>query len=283
MSDKNPTPPTDDFLHLVPGPTLVSLQKASQDSKVKDKTREGLLHILDESFSQYNQIGLTETETTTLSRTLKRLSTGASTFAVLQCLGADCKFQAKCPLVAMKSETRHGKAPVGSDCLLEATLLRDSLVSYIQEYEVDPANYTEVNIVTELAEIESLLWRINMQLSTGANSMFVIDQTIGFDRESGNPIIQKQVDPLFEQKQKLANRKSKLMKLMVGDRQEKYKKEAALKQKPAQDASSQMSEVKKQLQALQNKLNQTAGPTPIDAEVLSPEQFMLGNTVEEKK
>lgn len=270
--------------------TLSALTRKTWNDPAK-KTKDGLLHILDQSFSDYSEIELTEAESAKLATTLKRLSTGASSFAMLNCQGNACPFAARCPLVQMgKTSERpgaginpHGKAPVGQDCLLEATLLRDAATSYIQEYQVDPVNFTEVNIVTELAEIEVLLWRINMQLAVGENALLVINQTVGFDRESGQPITQQQVSPLFEQKQKLAARKSKLTKLMVGDRQEKYKKEAALKQKPDADASSQMSDVKKQLQALQTKLAGQKGPAIIDAEVVSPEDFMHSSTEGEDK
>lgn len=259
--------------------TLTSLTKKTWNDPSL-KTKEGLLHVLDESFSDYSEIELTQQESAQLSTTLKRLSTGASSFTLLHCQGNACPFASRCPLVKMgkSPEKPHGKAPFKSDCLLEATLLRDAATSYIQEYQVDPANFTEVNIVTELAEIEVLLWRINMQLAVGENALLVINQTIGFDRQSGQAIVQQQVSPLFEQKQKLAARKSKLIKLMVGDRQEKYKKEAALKQKPDTDASSQMSDVKKQLQALQNKLKTKTPSEVIDAELVSAEDFMHSST-----
>ena len=265
-------------------PGVTTLSKLAKDNKVDPvkNTRQGILNILDDSISDYSSIELTEAETVTLGKTLKRLSTGAASFALLHCTGADCPFASKCPLVAMPSKDRHGKAPVGMDCLLESTMLRETASAYLQEYQVDAINYTEVNIVTELAEIETLIWRINMQLSEAENSLLVIDQTIGFDRGTNLPIVQQQVSPLFEQKQKLAARKSKLVKLMVGDRQEKYKKEAALKQKPDADASSQMSDVKRQLEQLQQKIN-TAGGKIIDAEIMSPEKFMLQEGEGEKE
>lgn len=262
-------------------PGVTSLAKVARDSKVDPvkRTKEAVLNILDDSIGDYSETVLTQEEQVKLSKTLKRLSTGAASFALLNCKGADCPFAKRCPLVQMKTESsptgaggsRHGKAPVNQDCLLESTLLRETAASYFQEYQVDAVNYTEVNIVTELAEIEVLLWRINMQLGESENALLVIDQTIGFDRNTNQPIVQQQVSPLFEQKQKLATRKSKLVKLMVGDRQEKYKKEAALKQKPDADASSQMSEVKRQLQQLQ----QANKAKVIDAEIISPETFML--------
>lgn len=269
---------TDDFIKTGPDIKQTALSKVAEPAA---KTRDALLQVLDEGFSNYDNIGLTDQESARLKTTIRRLQVGSASFSVLHCAGAACPFAARCPLVQMKTpgvppvDDIHGKAPVGKDCILEASLLRDSLTSYMQEYEVDPANYTELNIVTELAEIEVLLWRCNMQLSSGDNALLVIDQTIGFDRHSGQAITQQQVSPVFEQKQKLANRKSRLIKLMVGDRQEKYKKEAALKQKPTTDASTQMADMKKQLQSLQNRLKAPSTDTVIDADVISPEDFML--------
>ena len=39
-----------------------------------------------------------------------------------------------------------GKAPVGLDCILEATLLRDAATSYLQEYQVDPVRTMITNV-----------------------------------------------------------------------------------------------------------------------------------------
>ena len=265
---------SDDILIGKTTPGVTSLAKVARDNKTDPvkSTRQGVLNIIDDSVSDYSSIELTEAESILLGKSLKRLSTGSASWAILQCKGSECPFARRCPLVQMKSNTSHGKAPVGQDCLLESTLFRETLSSYLQEYQVDAINYTEVNIVTELAEIETMLWRINMQLGESENALLVIDQTIAFD--GTNEIVQQQVSPLFEQKQKLATRKSKLVKLMVGDRQEKYKKEAALKQKPDSDASSAMSEVKRRLQVLQQQVNSAK---IIDAEIVSPEEFMLSD------
>jgi hypothetical protein len=245
-------------------------------SKTGEKTKEGLLHILDDSFSDYSEIDLTPEESIKFNKTLKRLSTGASTFSVMNCKGAACHIASRCELAQMgkSSDRPHGKAPVNSPCVLEATIMRDSMSSYLKEYQINPENFTEVNIVAEMAEIETLLWRINMSLSDGSE-LLVIDQTIGFDRSTGQAITQQQVAPLFEQKQKLLARKSKLVKLMVGDRQEKYKKESALKQKPQSDSSSQMSAIRRQLGLMEAQLKKSKKDNNIiEGEVLTPEQLI---------
>jgi hypothetical protein len=62
----------------------------------------------------------------------------------------------------------------------------------------------------------------------------------------------------MEQKERLYNRRSKVVKLMVGDRQERYKKEAALKVKVDQDPSSQMALMRGKLEGLQRNLSKAA-------------------------
>lgn len=54
----------------------------------------------------------------------------------------------------------------------------------------------------------------------------------------------------MDQKERLQSRKSKIIKLMVGDRQEKYKKEAALKMKLDQDPSSKQAALRAKLDLL---------------------------------
>lgn len=251
--------------------TVASLTRIDPSAK----TKQSLLNIINDSFSDYQSIELTDEESQRLAKTLSRLSTGAATFALLRCEGALCPFASQCPLVQMgrSSLSPHGKAPVGNDCLLESTIMRDSLASYIQEFDIDPKNYTEVNIVSELAEIETLMWRINMQLARTENALLTIEQSVGVDGE-GNSITRLEAHPLIDQKAKLATRKSKLQKAMVGDRQEKYKKEAALKQHNTMDASNQMSDVRKKIKTLEAKVQ---AASVIEAEFKSAEDLMGGD------
>jgi hypothetical protein len=115
------------------------------------------------------------------------------------------------------------------------------------EYDVDPNSFTEVAYVNELAEIEIMLMRLNMSISRPENAELVIDQVVAIGQD-GTPIVQKQVSPFLEQKDKLLARRSRIVKLMVGDRQEKYKKEAALKVKIDKDPSSEMAKTRSRLE-----------------------------------
>lgn len=242
---------------------------------LEKKDKKSLKQILEAGAEDYSDISLDEQEEEQLVKVLKKMATGAAVFAPMNCAGSNCPFATQCPLARM------GKAPINKPCLLEENMFKESTIAYVSEYEVDPNNFTELGICTELAEIEILQWRLNMTLRTPEHATLVIEQAIGQDPH-GEAITQLQVSPVFEQKQKLANRKSKLIKLMVGDRQEKYKKEAALKQKSEEDASSQMSAVRAQLAEMeqQMRLKKKEADEVIDVQFVSAED-LIAQSLEE--
>jgi len=258
-------------LDITPPAKKRSLSLVTRDawSDIKTKDKKTLKLILEAGADDYSDIELTEAEERDLARTLKKMATGAAAFAPMKCAGPECPFASDCPLQQI------GKAPIDRPCLLEETMLKEAVLNYVSEYEVDPNNFTELGICTELSEIEVLQWRLNMALRRPENAGLVTEQTIAIDHRTQETITQLQVSPIFEQKQKLSNRKSKLVKLMVGDRQEKYKKEAALKQKTDEDASSQMAAVKQQLRDLQMQARKASDKTEIiNAEVITPESLI---------
>ena len=80
----------------------------------------------------------------------------------------------------------------------------------------------------------------------------------------------------MDQKEKLQNRRSKVIKLMVGDRQERYKKEAALKVKMEQDPSSQMALMRGKLEELQRNLSLSSedSPSPQKEKKMTPQDLI---------
>jgi len=151
-----------------------------------------------------------------------------------------------------------GKHPLGRPCPIEWEFFTSERMRYITEYGVDPESHTELHICSQLAEIELLLWRCNQNLAQADTyGGLLIDQSMGVDK-NGDPITQKQISPLIELKERLENRRLKLVKIMVGDRQEKYKREAALKVREDVDPSSQMSALRDQMQRLQHNIDALA-------------------------
>ena len=215
-------------------------------------TKSNYFRFLQHDLNNYEDIELDPKEARKIHTHLQKLSTGATAMVPLYCAGSQCPFAHSCPLVEIN------KAPLGRQCILEVQLLKEWTLRYFEEYDVDPHNFTEIGYINELAEIEILLNRLNMNLARPENAELVIDQVAHISHD-GTPILQKQLSPFMEQKERLYNRRSKVVKLMVGDRQERYKKEAALKVKVDQDPSSQMAHMRSKLEALQRNLTETAG------------------------
>src|SRR5690606_36975517 len=157
------------------------------------------------------------------------------------------------------------------NCLVETQLIKEFTIRYMEEYDIDPSNFTEVGYVNELAEIEIFLFRLNMNLAKAENASLIIDQENGATNQ-GDPIIRKEVSPFMELKDRLQNRRSKIIKLMVGDRQEKYKKESALKVKEDADPSSKMSQMRNRIENLNRQLD-SMNQKPA-GNVLSPEDLI---------
>ena len=109
-----------------------------------------------------------------------------------------------------------------------------------------------------------------MNLAKPEHAELVTDQVVGVAQ--GVPVVQKQLSPFMDQKERLQNRRSKDIKLMVGDRQERYKKEPALKVKIDQDPSSQMAEMRGKLEGLQRSLTLESGESKENA--LTPQDLI---------
>lgn len=205
---------------------------------------------------------LTPEEARKIATHMQKLTTGVTATVPLICAGELCPFKDHCSLYEI------GKHPIAKRCPIEKELINHVMMTLIEEYDVDPENFTELSILNELTEIHILEMRINMNLSKAENAALLIDQTVGVDRD-GDPVVQKQLSPLLDLKEKLSNRRAKLIKLMVGDRQEKYKRESALKMRDIDDPSKDQAKTRAKLEALQKRLD-----TMEAGDKMSPEAFM---------
>jgi hypothetical protein len=234
-------------------------------------TKHRYFEFLHMDLDDYTDLSFTPEEAQRIRGQLSKMSTGATTLVPMTC-SPQCPFRNRCVFYQM------GKAPFARSCLLEVNLLREWTTAYFNEYNVDPNNFTELGIVNELAEIEVYQWRLNMNLAKAENAELVTDVVVGATPQ-GTPLVQKQISAFLNAKQLLASRKSKLVKLMVGDRQEKYKKEAALKIREDEDPSSSMADLRGKLERIQRDLRkkeldlaEKAGQIIEVHEIKSPEQ-----------
>lgn len=275
----------------------VALVKLDGTLIKKDGTQEksNFFDFLKIQPDDYSDISWTPEEANRIKKQLQRLSTGASAAIPLICGGpAICPFADRCVFVAedkrRKQEDPLAKqlCPVGKTCLTELNLLDEWTRLYIEEYGIEPDTFTEFQMVRELAEIELMLWRLNNNMAKPGHSQLVQETVVGMTKE-GVPLTRWEVSAFFEAKERLQNRKSKLVKLMVGDRQEKYKRDAALRQRSEDDPSvsaaklrSEIERVISQAKTLNIQLDAAEGniidvkELPKDSGNISPEDLIEG-------
>lgn len=229
---------------------LVRLDGTGITKSGKEK-RTQLFKALAYELDDYSDLSFTPEEAIKISAHISKLQTGSSAMVPMYCGGAEKCPIAKgnaCPFVVIN------QIPLARQCLLEIQLQKHFLTQYIDEYQVDPESLTELGYCNELAEIEIYLWRLNVGLSIPENASLIIKQPVAVDK-NGNPVYQDALSPLMEQKEKLQNRRSRIIKLMVGDRQERYKQAAALKQKDNTDSSSRQAETRRKIDNLKRKMD----------------------------
>lgn len=268
MSDEEDKKPESRFIKKNRVPKEIVKLSGEAITKDGEKSRTTYFDFLDINLDDYSDLEFTRDQAHRISNHLRKLSTGSTAMIPLYCGGSTCPFSHSCPLQQI------GRAPIGRRCLIESELIKEFVMRTVEEYDIDPANFTEVGFANELAEIEILLMRINQNLAKPEHAELVIDQTVGIGQD-GTPLIQKQLSPFMEQKEKLYARRAKIIKLMVGDRQEKYKKEAALKVKVDQDPSSRMASMRSKLDQLSRTIDETENTNSIKEEgFLSPQDLI---------
>lgn len=185
---------------------------------------------------------------------------GAAAKVPLMCAGATvCPFQIECPFVELEKALGEKKVPVGRKCPIEMELIAYWTSKYIEEFDVDTNNQSEVSLITELAELDIFDYRCSMILSRAENAEMTQEVTVGMDTE-GNPISNEEIHKAWELKERVKNRKQKILESLVGTRKEQYKRDAALKKRSEKDPSTQAAELKASLEKARADIAEMAKP-----------------------
>ncbi|MDH3898619.1 MAG: hypothetical protein OEV18_14670 [Deltaproteobacteria bacterium] len=212
----------------------------NEDGKITESKMFDFLRLDPE---EYGHILLTAEEARKVHYGLQGVKWGGAAARVpLYCGGEKiCPFAQECPFVEIS------KVPVGRKCPIEVELMTFWTSRYMQEFEVDPENHSEVGMITELVELDIYDLRASMILARPECADMTKEVVVGVDGE-GNPIINKEVHKAWELKERVKKRKQKILESLVGTRKEKYKRDVALKRRSEIDPSTQAIELKRKLE-----------------------------------
>lgn len=185
---------------------------------------------------------LTEQELVSLKNGMRRLSTGLRSSIPINCYGEKCPFKMQCPL------HKIGKAPTGKPCPIEEMLMDTYTKRYIDEFEVEHGSMSEVTTMTMLAATHIMEMRafIIIGKDDEDNPDGFIKNVVGFNNDD-EPIIQMQEHPAYNQIERAWRWRRNLLESLVGTRKEKYKQQAALKQRTMVSPSTAAADLKSKI------------------------------------
>ena len=198
--------------------TLMPLPEEDSSKLVPDKYYRGDLFPQISSYLP-DDMELTETEQTQLVKGIQRKLTGLSASVPIKCYGDACPFAMECPL------HKIGKAPEGHSCPVESMTIDLYTKRYIDEFDVEPDNFSEVNTMAQLAVTHIMEMRGFMAIGKDEDNNSpdgIIKNVVGFTPEE-DPITQYQEHPGYVIIDRAWKWRAKLLESLGATRREKYK------------------------------------------------------------
>lgn len=207
----------------------------------------------------YDDIQLDEKIQARLSSLLDSSQVGLVSIAPLICQGpSSCPFKVRCPIY--QESGNGGSYPLHRQCIVEVNLARRKFVEYAQEFNIEDVVRTSPTLraqISKLAELDVYDYRIDLVLAGVAgdsDGTLLIDQTIGFDKETNEQIQQKQEHPAWKIKDRIHRQRMEILDCLVATPRRKIWQQVSLKQ------ASQDNVFQKQVQLLEevNRLLQAS-------------------------
>jgi hypothetical protein len=186
--------------------------------------KKDIVNYLSDSFllstttDDYSDIEISKRAKDRLARILLASRSGLVSSSALICEGPkDCPFKARCPIYL--EDGTHGKYPVGKQCIVEANLVQDRFMSYVEELNLEGKvleSLTYRSQISALVDLDLREFRINMVLAgVGklSDGTLLHEQTIGVD-DDGEEIKQLQEHPAWRILQSIRRTRLELLDAM---------------------------------------------------------------------
>ena len=193
----------------------------------------------------YETIKLTPEEELKVRKSLSRQRTSIVGSSAMICSGDKCPFKNECPLAQI------GKTPIGKQCPIELELLAQWTQQFMHEFGVEMDNFTELGLITELAECNLYERRTNLHMANTAPTMTILD-VIGVDAK-GNAIEGESISKSWEIKEKIKNRRDKILKSLMATRDAKVKLKAVQASQQQVSVLAHLAEMKEKMAKLSAK------------------------------
>ena len=150
------------------------------------------------------------------------------------CKGAECPYATVCPLVEM------GMAPVGERCSLEIAMILKKYEEYCTEFQIDESNVVDMGLVKDLIDYDIQLFRAENRIAVQGD---FIEEVVVTVTERGEAVTAPQLSKATEYKDKIMNKRLKILELMNSTRKDKAGDKLSITIDPSSYASQLMSQI----------------------------------------
>ncbi|UOE58100.1 hypothetical protein [Cytobacillus oceanisediminis] len=156
----------------------------------------------------------------------------------LMCKGDECPYASVCPLL------EQGMDPTGTRCPLEIGLILKQYEVYKSEFGLDEDNIVDMGLVKDLVDYDVQLFRADNKIAMQGDFIEEVTVTV---TENGDEIKAPQISKAAEYKEKIQNKKHKVLQLMHSTRSDKAGDKLTLTLDPSSYAAQLMSQVAKDM------------------------------------
>jgi len=150
------------------------------------------------------------------------------------CKANECPYAAVCPLVA------DGEAPLGERCPIEIAMIITKYEDYATEFQIDETNVVDMSLIKDLIDYDIQLMRAENKIAVQGD--FVEDVVVSVS-ESGQEITAPRLSQATEYKDKIMNKRFKILELMNSTRKDKAGDKMTISLDPSSYASQLMSQI----------------------------------------
>lgn len=209
------------------------------------------------------ELNLTEPQLNRFVKHMGVLKSGFNAVVPLTCRARKCLFFEACPIVRAGAEPQ-----LGTTCIVEFTLFNTYRMAYIERFNIREEEIGPLLLVNELAELDIYDMRATILLSLGDTALKEngagdkdyaqgLLQTLEIRDDTGQVISTTYgTNPVWSLKERIKNRKMRILTALVGTRQEEYKKSAALGVGKSDDIAKAQKSLAQKVATIQKELQQ---------------------------
>ena len=218
---------------------------SDQEDDKSEMTKEKYLSMLKLQPEEYSDLVITEEKAKKISKSVRRMRTGINSSVPMKCRGLNCPFAQQCIYV------EENVIPLGKPCPIEKQLIEYWTAQYLDEFNVDINNTTEVYMVSELAEFNIYEKRITQYLAEKHQDLLQ-DVVTSIDQTTGAEIINQEVSRAWELKERIKKNRMKVLESLMATRKERVKLKA--NENEAVTPSEQMGELRRKLDEIKKSI-----------------------------